>query len=1024
MAVDREKVVQAALKYAEKKRYDRAIAEYQKILSEDPNDARILLKVAEAQTKGELYPAAIESYERAARIYIQQGFPQKALAVYLQLGELIPRHAPQLEERYRNVPFETAKLHQQLGHVADAIAVWEKIAVKFQNSGHDLDAAEVFKRLIELDGNNPLHRLRLGEAYSRARNSEEAIAQFRSAAELLIQAGNIDNALKVYERLLQIRPDPVIARLTAELYLKRNQGNDAMTALAKLQIAFDPKKKDLQLLILLARSFELIQQPDKAIAVYKEMVRYAREVGDKLAYKDALRRASALAPNNEQVKDLLRSNPTSSIPAPLLKPAQKERVVEDLDAISIEDDFEQIDDFQDLEIEEDPVPPSRSPAIPPPRPSSPLQPVSPHRSNPPSPSLQSSFQHRPQPVVEQYSHGLEVPGVRSVRAVAVPASLRVIEESHASSSEIDVDEESLVQETLDEVAVFRRRRQLPQGIECLRIALEVVPASLPLREQLRDLLLEIGDQDNAIGEMISIATLAIDHGDFDAASNALNETLLLSPGHRRARELLDSLDSLGFGGLEPVEDEFNDAPVVGQGVLHEEVIGIPSELSLDEPDLHHEPPSDDLLFDDDPALALTPLVPASAFDLEEDPFGGVPFERVATYHQRPTERPSDKTPPEPLSLSLDEPVPTASVASGGNELEFDDEPSFEVAVPAIAPPIAYAASNLEADDTEVFSSADLAWDVSASSAVDETKPSMPIGEPSGELELELPPPIFSDTSVLAHGFQGGDTVEEALEEIDFFASRGLYEDARSILEEQLRRTPNHPILLERLHELEEAEAAQSHEEVPYEYGNALRDTVNSEVLDASLEALDSFEPTQEAHGHFQREEAQVDVESVFAKFKEGVKAQVDDDDSATHYDLGVAYKEMGLLQDSISEFLLAAQDPLRECVCYSMVGMIELERDKPEAALKAFQSALGAREKTSEQEIALFYELGVLHEGKGEKATALDYYKKIQRRDPDFRDVAQRIAALEPKRPIVRQLESADDLDLIFDDILGGGKGL
>ena len=43
-----------------------------------------------------------------------------------------------------------------------------------------------------------------------------------------------------------------------------------------------------------------------------------------------------------------------------------------------------------------------------------------------------------------------------------------------------------------------------------------------------------------------------------------------------------------------------------------------------------------------------------------------------------------------------------------------------------------------------------------------------------------------------------------------------------------------------------------------------------------------------------------------ADFKEGVKAQVDDSDSATHYDLGFAYKQMGLLQDAISELELAA----------------------------------------------------------------------------------------------------------------------
>ena len=49
LSLEREKVLQAAQKYVEKKKYDRAIAEYQKIIQEDPNDARTLLKIGDLQ---------------------------------------------------------------------------------------------------------------------------------------------------------------------------------------------------------------------------------------------------------------------------------------------------------------------------------------------------------------------------------------------------------------------------------------------------------------------------------------------------------------------------------------------------------------------------------------------------------------------------------------------------------------------------------------------------------------------------------------------------------------------------------------------------------------------------------------------------------------------------------------------------------------------------------------------------------------------------------------------------------------
>ncbi|MCS6899694.1 MAG: tetratricopeptide repeat protein [Myxococcales bacterium] len=982
MAVDREKVVQAALKYAEKKRYDRAIAEYQRILAEDPNDARILLKVAELQTKGEMYPAAVETYERVGKLYSQQGFAQKAVAVYNQLRELLTRHAPHLEDRYTNVLLELAKLHQQLGHVADAIFIWEQIATKHQKSGRELDAAEAFKKLVELDGNNPLHRLRLAETLAKSRNIEGAIGQFRAAAELLLQLGHLDNALKVYDRLLQIRPEPAVAKQAAMLHLERNQGNDAMLALAKLEIAFKANQKDLETLAMLARSFEQLNQPTKAIEVYKEQVRLAREQNNKDARKEALRRAAALAPHDEKVKQLVRENLTSSIPAPMPKPEPDADVmIEGQEEVFLEEDFESVDDIADLEIEEDPIPPVRSPAIPPPPtqptlsapPATRVPPAAPVVPVRPSANLRLGDMDEPQPP-------------RSLKVVEVPPSLRVVQDARGES---DLDEISLEQETLTEVASFRRARQPARAIECLRIALEVIPASIPLREQLRDLLLETGDQEGAIGEMISLATLFISQGDTEAASAALHEVLLLSPNHQRARELLNSLD---YGGLEPVEEDgLSDD---GAGTL----------------------PGSELEFDEEAILAPTSVASTRAFDLEDDPFGGVPFEQVASYRPPRTAPPiqDDRTPPEPIALELDEPTaPEPTAAPEAHELEFDEEPSFETSIPPPAPPLVSGPQVIEeAEETDVFTSASRKPNV--------TPVTSPQDDQEVSRELEFEPP--RGATAMSLGFQG-DTVEAVLEEADFFASRGLYEDARAIVEEQLGRTPNHPILLERLRELEEAQQAaeQSAASMTYE---AAPQTINSELLDASLDALDSFEPTQEAHGYFHRGDEQVDIESVFAKFKEGVKAQVEDSDSATHYDLGVAYKEMNLLQDAISEFLLASQDPSRACVCLSMVGMIELERDNQEAAIDAFQRALQAPEKTAEQELSLFYELGQLYQQRGEKGTALDYYKKIHRRDPDFRDVAERIAALEPKRPAMRKLESEDDLDLIFDDILGGGKGL
>jgi tetratricopeptide (TPR) repeat protein len=190
---------------------------------------------------------------------------------------------------------------------------------------------------------------------------------------------------------------------------------------------------------------------------------------------------------------------------------------------------------------------------------------------------------------------------------------------------------------------------------------------------------------------------------------------------------------------------------------------------------------------------------------------------------------------------------------------------------------------------------------------------------------------------------------------------------------------------------------------------------------SSLDALDrasrhSGMPPAEFGGE------QVDVDQVFAKFKAGVKQQVSEGDSGTHYDLGVAYKEMGLLKDAIGEFELAARDASKECMCYNMIGTIHLELGDLELAADAYLKGLSARSKTVEQEMNLYYDLGVIYEMTGNKEEALYYLKKIARRDPGYRDIQEKIAALEPKMSKApqptRSLNDDDDFERAFGDIM------
>ena len=162
------------------------------------------------------------------------------------------------------------------------------------------------------------------------------------------------------------------------------------------------------------------------------------------------------------------------------------------------------------------------------------------------------------------------------------------------------------------------------------------------------------------------------------------------------------------------------------------------------------------------------------------------------------------------------------------------------------------------------------------------------------------------------------------------------------------------------------------------------------------------------------------ADQVFAKFKAGVRAQVVEADSATHYDLGVAYKEMGLVGEAIAEFEQAGRDAHRECMCYAMIGLIYLEQNQLDRSAESYIKALGAQSKTVEQEMSLYYDLGNVYEMKGKNQDALYYFQKIARRDPGYRDVADRIQQLQP--PQAPQASAAravndDEFDRVFDDL-------
>src|SRR5262249_39042838 len=168
---------------------------------------------------------------------------------------------------------------------------------------------------------------------------------------------------------------------------------------------------------------------------------------------------------------------------------------------------------------------------------------------------------------------------------------------------------------------------------------------------------------------------------------------------------------------------------------------------------------------------------------------------------------------------------------------------------------------------------------------------------------------------------------------------------------------------------------------------------------ASLQALDALDALPHRQS-LESDPRQVSVEAVFEQFKAGVAAQISESDAATHYDLGVADREMGLLADAAIEFELASRDPRRECVCWSMIGGLYVQMGDITQAIDAMLKGRMAQEKTTDQELYLTYEIGNSYEMLNQPDQALWWFQNVARIDPNYRDprgtVEERIARLQP----------------------------
>jgi tetratricopeptide (TPR) repeat protein len=988
VAFNKEKVMDAARKFVDKGQIDKAVKEYLRIVQEDPKDVRVWLKIGDLYAKKGSKQEATDTYLKVARFYQDQGFFDKAIAVYKQILKLDPRQ--------HEVTLQLAELYRHRGHMTEAMQHYEAVAAHFHREGNTREALGTVKQLVDLDPENIATRIKLAELYSKEGINEEAITQFNIACETLRRQGRQDDFLKVAERLLWHKPDNyALMRELAGLYLRRN---DPRRALQKLQASFKADPRDVETLGLLAQAFQALDQKAKTVSVLKELARIHVENKARDRAGEVFRKILEFVPNDPDAIQFLGpqapakpavAQPRLATPLPAAVRAAtgeaKFNITSDLPSIPAstrmtgsmplvdEQSLSGVDfalpEYDDADFSADMEPP-------------------------PDPRRASAAGER---------HAEEISKILAETDVYVKYGLHQKAVDHLRRV-FTLDGENVeAHERLKDIFISQGREQEAE-VELLKLAELVAPADPDRAEQYLQELLAMNGTHTGAFELARKFRLRV------ARMSSVSAEVEYQGGGVAAIDPEIEIDDLelsappppamgiarggGGAGRRDSIDDFDPAELIGRsGIAH----GSPAP---GKPPRRPPPPSDEIEFElEAPSQATRTMAPEQVealAQLESDLEDEVPFERPPSQAWNQANAGFDgarayngNLRDSQLDALADEIEPDAvelrSTGPSGDDLPFDPDEarSFDAEVPR----------GDDALDVDSLEDAELPSEIQLDTP---SEPELAVSgsyDPYGTEAVQTPPydpgPEIIDEAP-AEPVRAESLVEDELDEADFYAGQGMYPEALDVIRALLERYPNHRLINAKARELE---ALVNGVETP---PSGSTDFAAAQEISGATDALDLDEIEEVSVDDIEEVDDAAPAKAAAGKKRKPtvmLEKPVDEGDAETHYDLGLAYKEMGLYDEAIKAFEKVIRAPGREVQCRVMLGMCQREMGNPSEAIHQFKQGLHAEPKEREQ-LSLYHEIGITYESIGDDGEALYYFESVIKRDPNFADAANRASEL------------------------------
>ena len=974
MAYNKSKNVEAAQKLLNQGKVAQAIAEYQNILKYEPRDQVTLMTIGELYIRqGETFQA-IDYFERLAQIFVGDGFLTKAIAVYKRIAKLAPEEIRPLEK--------LADLYVQQGVMSEARPLFLQLAEIHLKNNRQPEAVSLLKKLLQAEPDNLRIQIRLADLYQAMGQTREAIEAYVSASQRALARGDHGESEKLADKAIKLEPN----NLAAVIIKARSyslQGNLAKSAQLLEQVA-DLEKGGEQTELLLdlylknsdwdqaaALAHRVFEADQKNFGPMQKVVESLLQSGNSekaMGILEKSRLSMIDAGEHEVVGKLLNElaagMPGSIEPLEWLvelygRTSDSFRLPDALahlgDALVAHRQWERAKKTFEMLVDREPESDSAK-----------------HKLNG---VLRNMGLLAPGEAEELPKEHLQAdipkPSAPKLRPDEGEFAPEVQAKPAVASGEPAVDEETqkFIAQSLTDVDLFASYGLTQKAIGLLEAILRRAPRHTPTLEKLLDFVLGAGDDRRTAELSAQLQQIHSETGDkrsserfgelrrrFQRAAGLTDEELASAVHAARPA----STEAAGSGSTnisipeiaaEPAPEEAapaTAAPVERARPEPVEVNSAPLQADVQEVDLSDEW---DTLLEQSRHSEATLEAPI--------PVQGKPTSGT-THRQEPGAVEEFQISEEPAIVSPDDVPASAGFDVAGDapaiplepealaEKSADTRPAAKPKVPAAKAP--QKPPQTSEPEFELEQEYELVLDAEPIvPAYDQKPPEIPIAP----LKPEPVTQNASPTPPSGSGFASDQFLADLANEID---QLGLDELAPG-------------------------------------FSGAMPNAQLASVAKPEAAPPQSGEsgPLKEVFDEFRAELGEMGAE---------------DEDLETHYNLGIAFREMGLLEEAISEFQKVAKANERgrafryTMQCCTLLGLAFMEKGQPAIAAIWYERALQVPGNDPESTLALRYDLGVAQESAGEPEAALKSFSQVYAMNIDYRGVAERIAALQ--KPIRR----------------------